>query len=109
MAMAEAPQFNPLYLCSGPGQGKTPLLHAIAQGYAAVHPTAHILLMSAAKFLLEFVGALSGCAIIPFKARLRSSALLLIAYHPFAFGTTSPTAVLLHNTPDRKRQSSRLH
>src|SRR3546814_1828969 len=31
MAMEEAPQFNPLYLCSGTGQGKTHLLHAIAQ------------------------------------------------------------------------------
>src|SRR3546814_1009294 len=39
MAMEEAPQFNPLYLCSGTGQGKTHLLHAIAQAYAAAHPT----------------------------------------------------------------------
>src|SRR3546814_2149634 len=38
MAMEEAPQFNPLYLCSGTGQGKTHLLHAIAQAYAAAHP-----------------------------------------------------------------------
>src|SRR3546814_10999732 len=46
MAMEEAPQFNPLYLCSGTGQGKTHLLHAIAQAYAAAHPTANIILMS---------------------------------------------------------------
>src|SRR3546814_7857584 len=31
MAMEEAPKFNPLYPCSGTGQGKTHLLHAIAQ------------------------------------------------------------------------------
>src|SRR3546814_2890648 len=72
MAMAEAPQFNPLYLCSGTGQGKTHLLHAIAQGYAAVHPTANNILMSAEKFMLEFVGALRGGDMMAFKARLRS-------------------------------------
>src|SRR3546814_3650169 len=42
MAMVEAPQFNPLYLCSGTGQGKTHLLQAIAQDYAAEIGRAHV-------------------------------------------------------------------
>src|SRR3546814_6162012 len=72
MAMVEAPQFNPLYLCSGTGQGKTHLLQAIAQDYAAAHPTANIILMSAEKFMLEFVGAMRGGDMLAFKARLRA-------------------------------------
>src|SRR3546814_8906628 len=99
MAMAEAPQFNPLYLCSGTGQGKTHLLHAIAQGYAAVHPTANIILMSAEKFMLEFVGALRGGDMMAFKARLRAADLLLLDDLQFVIGKNS--------TPDRK--STRLN
>src|SRR3546814_14691365 len=58
MAMEEAPQFNPLYLCSGTGQGKTHLLHAIAQASAAATPTPTNTLMPAETFMLQFSGQL---------------------------------------------------
>src|SRR3546814_18253595 len=96
MAMEEAPQFNPLYLRSGTGQGKTHLLHAIAQAYAAAHPTANIILMSAEKFMLEFVGALRGGDMMAFKARLRAADMLLPDDLKVVYGKKPTQAALLH-------------
>src|SRR5205085_1526665 len=50
--------FNPLFLHGGTGLGKTHLMHAIGHEYRARHPEAHILYMSAEKFMFEFVSAL---------------------------------------------------
>lgn len=108
MAMAEAPQFNPLYLCSGTGQGKTHLLHAIAQAYAAIHPTANIILMSAEKFMLEFVGAMRGGDMMAFKARLRAADLLLLDDLQFVIGKNSTQEELLHTIDDLMTAGKRL-
>ncbi|NIJ39101.1 chromosomal replication initiator protein [Sphingopyxis panaciterrae] len=108
MAMAEAPQFNPLYLCSGTGQGKTHLLHAIAQAYAAVHPAANIILMSAEKFMLEFVGAMRGGDMMAFKARLRAADLLLLDDLQFVIGKNSTQEELLHTIDDLMTAGKRL-
>lgn len=100
MAMVEAPQFTPLYLCSGTGQGKTHLLHAIAQDYEAAHPGATIILMSAEKFMLEFVGAMRGGDMMAFKARLRAADLLLLDDLQFVIGKNSTQEELLHTIDD---------
>ena len=108
MAMAEAPQFNPLYLCSGTGQGKTHLLHAIARAYAAIRPTANIILMSAEKFMLEFVGAMRGGDMMAFKARLRAADLLLLDDLQFVIGKNSTQEELLHTIDDLMCSGKRL-
>jgi len=108
MAMVEAPQFNPLYLCSGTGQGKTHLLQAIAQDYAAAHPTASIILMSAEKFMLEFVGAMRGGDMMAFKARLRAADLLLLDDLQFVIGKNSTQEELLHTIDDLMCSGKRL-
>ena len=108
MAMAEPPQFNPLYLCSGTGQGKTHLLHAIAQDFAAIHPTANIILMSAEKFMLEFVGAMRGGDMMAFKARLRAADLLLLDDLQFVIGKNSTQEELLHTIDDLMTAGKRL-
>lgn len=108
MAMAETPQFNPLFLCSGTGQGKTHLLQAIAQAYAALHPTATIILMSAEKFMLEFVGAMRGGDMMAFKARLRAADLLLLDDLQFVIGKTSTQEELLHTIDDQMTAQRRL-
>src|SRR3546814_856274 len=104
----EAPQFNPLYLCSGTGQGKTHLLQAIAQDYAAAHPTANIILMSAEKFMLEFVGAMRGGDMMAFKARLRAADLLLLDDLQFVIGKNSTQEELLHTIDDLMTAQRRL-
>ncbi len=106
--MVEAPQFNPLYLCSGTGQGKTHLLQAIAQDYAAAHPTANIILMSAEKFMLEFVGAMRGGDMMAFKARLRAADLLLLDDLQFVIGKNSTQEELLHTIDDLMTAGKRL-
>ncbi|UNU44837.1 chromosomal replication initiator protein DnaA [Sphingopyxis sp. YF1] len=108
MAMVEAPQFSPLYLCSGTGQGKTHLLHAIAQDYAAAHPGANIILMSAEKFMLEFVGAMRGGDMMAFKARLRAADLLLLDDLQFVIGKASTQEELLHTIDDVMTAGKRL-
>ncbi|ALC10332.1 chromosomal replication initiator protein DnaA [Sphingopyxis sp. 113P3] len=108
MAMAEVPQFNPLYLCSGTGQGKTHLLHAIAQSYAAIDPAATIILMSAEKFMLEFVGAMRGGDMMAFKTRLRAADLLLLDDLQFVIGKNSTQEELLHTIDDLMTAGKRL-
>ncbi len=108
MAMEEVPQFNPLYLCSGTGQGKTHLLHAIGQAYAALKPNASIILMSAEKFMLEFVGAMRGGDMMAFKARLRAADLLLLDDLQFVIGKNSTQEELLHTVDDLMCAGKRL-
>lgn len=108
MAAEEMPLFNPLYLHSGTGQGKTHLLHAIGQAFAAVRPNATIILMSAEKFMLEFVGAMRGGDMMAFKARLRAADLLLIDDLQFVIGKGSTQEELLHTFDDLLTSGKRL-
>ena len=96
IAAPEAPQFHPLYLRSETGQGKTHLLNAIAAATAARNPAARIILMSAEKFMLEFVTAMRANAMLDFKARLRAADLLLIDDLQFIIGKDSTQSELLH-------------
>lgn len=108
MAAEETPLFNPLYLHSGTGQGKTHLLHAIGQAFAAVRPHATIILMSAEKFMREFVAAMRGGDMMEFKARLRAADLLLIDDLQFVIGKGSTQEELLHTFDDLLTSGKRL-
>ena len=68
--------------------------------YAAAHPTATIILMSAEKFMLEFVGAMRGGDMMAFKARLRAADLLLLDDLQFVIGKNSTQEELLHTIDD---------
>src|SRR3546814_9059106 len=59
MAQGERQRFNPLFLHGTTGPGKTHLLHAIGGAFAADHPAATNLYMSAEKFMYEFVTAIN--------------------------------------------------
>ncbi|MEQ1725863.1 MAG: chromosomal replication initiator protein DnaA [Sphingopyxis sp.] len=96
VAAPEAPQFHPLYLRAETGQGKTHLLHAIAAATLARNPQARILLMSAEKFMLEFVAAVRANDMLSFKERLRAADLLAIDDLQFIIGKDSTQTELLH-------------
>lgn len=100
IAAPEAPQFHPLYLRSETGQGKTHLLNAIANATAERDPSARIILMSAEKFMVEFVGAVRSQGMMEFKARLRAADLLLIDDLQFVIGKDSTQTELLHTFDD---------
>ncbi len=100
IAAPEVPQFHPLYLRAETGQGKTHLLNAIAAATAARDPAARIILMSAEKFMMEFVAAVRSNGMMDFKARLRAADLLLIDDLQFVIGKDSTQTELLHTFDD---------
>lgn len=108
MAAAERPQFHPLYLRGETGQGKTHLLHAIAQATLERDPDACIILMSAEKFMLEFVAAMRANDVLSFKARLRAADLLAIDDLQFIIGKESTQSEFLHTIDEVLASGGRL-
>ncbi|GLV26297.1 chromosomal replication initiator protein DnaA [Sphingobium sp. Cam5-1] len=98
---AEAqPRFSPLFIHGSTGQGKTHLLHAIAQDFSTHSPAAPVLYMSAERFMMEFVNAMRANETMMFKARLRAARLLLIDDIQFIAGKGSTQEEFLHTIND---------
>ena len=97
-ALAEpgVPRFSPLFLHGGTGQGKSHLMHAIGAAYLETVPNAHVILMSAERFMFEFVQALRARDTHAFKARLRSADVLLIDDLQFIAGKDSTQEEFFH-------------
>jgi chromosomal replication initiator protein len=97
-ALAEpgVPRFSPLFLHSGTGQGKSHLMHAIGAAYLEAVPDARVLLMSAERFMFDFVQALRNRDTHSFKTRLRSADLLLVDDLQFIAGKDSTQEEFFH-------------
>ena len=78
VAQPGMPQFSPLYLHSGTGQGKTHLMHALGHAFLDANPEATAIYVTAERFMFEFVQALRNKDTHAFKTRLRSVDLLMI-------------------------------
>lgn len=70
--------FNPLFLYSGVGLGKTHLMHAIAWKIKQQDPTKNIVYLSAEKFMYKFVRALRYKDTTAFKEQFRSVDVLMV-------------------------------
>jgi len=70
--------FNPLFLYSGVGLGKTHLMHAIAQHIKNTDPKRTVVYISAEQFLYKFVNALRYRDTDAFKEQFRSVDVLMI-------------------------------
>ena len=70
--------FNPLFLYSGVGLGKTHLMHAIAWKIKQQDPTKNIVYLSAEQFLYKFVRALRYKDAVAFKEQFRSVDVLMV-------------------------------
>ena len=68
--------YNPLYICGGPGLGKTHLLHAI--GHAASANRLQVLYVSAEQFTYEFINSIQQKRTEEFRGKYRSVDMLLI-------------------------------
>lgn len=79
-------RFNPLYIHSSVGMGKTHLLHAIAWDVKRRHPQAQVLYLTAERFRYEFVEALRSREAMAFTDKLRGINLLLIDDMEFLHG-----------------------
>ena len=70
--------FNPLFLYSGVGLGKTHLMHAIAWHIKQQDPTRNIVYLSAEKFMYHFLTALRYKDTTHFKEQFRSVDVLMV-------------------------------
>jgi chromosomal replication initiator protein len=100
LATGNAAAFNPLYIHSQTGQGKTHLLHAIGHEYLAANPTARVLYMSAERFMFDFVSAMRARDTLTFKARLRSADVLMIDDVQFIAGKEATQEEFLHTVDE---------
>lgn len=75
VAVADQParQYNPLFLYSPPGLGKTHLLHAIGNRLLAHNPNARVAYLSAEKFVNELIDSLQHRRMPQFRAKYRDS------------------------------------
>lgn len=89
-------RFSPLFLHSATGQGKTHLMHAIGAAYLDAVPGARVLLMSAERFMFDFVQALRNRDTHSFKSHLRSADLLLVDDLQFIAGKDSTQEEFFH-------------
>ncbi|MCB1510573.1 MAG: AAA family ATPase, partial [Hyphomicrobiaceae bacterium] len=78
--------FNPLYIHSAVGLGKTHLLQAIAWEVRRRTPQAQVLYLTAEQFRFRFVEALQSKGALAFKDRFRSIDMLLIDDLEFLHG-----------------------
>ena len=76
--LAEERGFNPLYLHSSVGLGKTHLQHAIAWEVKRRTPKAQVLYLTAERFRYQFVEAIKSQDAMAFKDKFRSIDILLI-------------------------------
>ncbi len=81
--------FNPLFLYSGVGLGKTHLMHAIAWKLKQQDPTKNIVYLSAEKFMHKFVRALRYKDTTAFKEQFRSVDVLMVDDVQFMGGKDS--------------------
>ncbi len=86
MLMDRPLRFNPLYVHSAVGLGKTHLLHAIAWDVRRRHPSAQVLYLTAERFRYRFVEALKSRDALAFKETLRGIDILLIDDMEFLHG-----------------------
>jgi chromosomal replication initiator protein len=76
--LADIPGYNPLYIHSAVGLGKSHLLQAIAWEVKRRAPTAQVLYLTAERFRYQFVEALRSSDPLAFKERFRNIHMLLI-------------------------------
>ena len=82
----EERSFNPLFIHSNVGHGKTHLLQAIAWEVKRRFPQAQVLYLTAERFRFQFVDALKSNDAMAFKDRFRSVDILLIDDLEFMHG-----------------------
>lgn len=107
VAETDKPAFNPLFLYSGVGLGKTHLMHAIAWHIRTHYPSRRVIYMSAEKFMYQFVRALRFKDTVAFKEQFRSVDVLMIDDVQFICGKDTTQEEFFHTfnaLVDRNRQ-----
>ncbi|SEO00957.1 chromosomal replication initiator protein DnaA [Palleronia pelagia] len=96
VAAGGAVSFNPLFMYSTVGLGKTHLMHAIAWELRAKRPDLRVLYLSAEKFMYQFVQALRDKQMMNFKELFRSVDVLMVDDLQFIAGKDSTQEEFFH-------------
>ncbi|MDA8232011.1 MAG: chromosomal replication initiator protein DnaA [Magnetospirillum sp.] len=96
IAEADRVPFNPLFLYSGVGLGKTHLMHAIAWHIREHNPSRRVLYLSAEKFMYRFIRALRDQNTMVFKEQFRSVDVLMIDDVQFIAGKDATQEEFFH-------------
>jgi len=80
LAVAQAPgkSYNPLFVYSGVGLGKTHLLHAIGHHVLAQRKSAKVVYVSTEKFTNEFIDGIQNNQLVRFRKKYRHTDVFLI-------------------------------
>ena len=96
VAESDSVVFNPLYLHSSVGLGKTHLMHAIAWHIQKTNPARRVLYLSAEKFMYQFVRALRYDDTVSFRDLFRSVDVLMIDDVQFICGKKATQEEFFH-------------
>ncbi len=96
VAEADTVPYNPLFLYSGVGLGKTHLMHAIAWHIRRTRPERRSIYLSAEKFMYQFIRALRYKDTVAFKEQFRSVDVLMIDDVQFIAGKDSTQEEFFH-------------
>jgi chromosomal replication initiator protein len=98
--------FNPLFIHSAAGLGKTHLLNAIAWHIRRLHPERRVLFITAERFMYHFINALRARDVINFKDYFQSIDVLLIDDFQFLQGKSMQQEFChtFNSLVDNKRQ-----
>ena len=100
--------FNPLYIYSEPGLGKTHLLYAIKNEVENRHPDYNIVYASAEMFVNEFVNSVKYNTTDDFKKKYRSADMLLVDDVQFFSGKKESQNELFHTFEELHRRGKEI-
>ncbi len=100
IAQGQARNYNPLYIYSEPGLGKTHLLCAVKNEILLTHPEYNIVFVSAEAFVNEFVNSVRNDNTEEFKRKYRSADMLLVDDVQFFAGKKESQNELFHTFND---------
>ncbi|MFQ6107244.1 MAG: chromosomal replication initiator protein DnaA [Thermoplasmata archaeon] len=98
LAVAKTPYkaYNPLFICSGPGLGKTHLLNAIGNHIMQKSPETRVLYVTTETFINEFNDASKSGDLSAFRRKYRSLDVMLLDDAQFLSGKDSVQEELFH-------------
>ena len=88
--------FNPLFLYSGVGLGKTHLMQAIAWELREAQPDLNVVYLSAEQFMYRFIQALRDRKMMDFKLEFRNADVLIVDDVQFIAGKDSTQEEFFH-------------
>ncbi len=100
--------FNPLYIYSEPGLGKTHLLYSIKNEVESRHPDYNIVYVSAETFVNEFVNSVKTNTTEEFKRKYRNTEMLLVDDVQFFSGKKESQNELFHTFEELHRRGKKI-